>query len=125
MRELINQVEINKVGYPDTINVERKLDSDVNVTQNNRRKPGTLPGSIQERGAQNGPVKAKLIRDDKAINIERGLDFSNAVFDEEMGKRCIVKEEHIDSVERSPILECKHRQVLIKSFLLTISLTKN
>ena len=55
------------------------------------------------------PIKAKLIRDGKSINVNGGLDFSNAVFDEEMGKRCIEKKEEIDTIERSPILECKHR----------------
>ena len=56
-----------------------------------------------------GPTKTTLIRDGKAINIEGGLDFSNAVFDEEMGKRCIVKQEEIETVERNPVLECNHR----------------
>ena len=56
-----------------------------------------------------GPSKAKLIRDGKTINVEGGLDFSNAVFDEEMGKRCIVKQEEFETIQRSPILECKHR----------------
>ena len=58
---------------------------------------------------QYGPTKAKLIRDGKAINIQGGLDFSNAIFDEKIGKRCIVKQEEIETIERSPILECKHR----------------
>ena len=58
---------------------------------------------------QTGPQKAKLIRDGKAIDIQGGLDFANAVFDEEMGKRCIEKQEMIETIEKTPILECKHR----------------
>ena len=56
-----------------------------------------------------GPKKATLFRDGKAINIQGGLDFQDAVFDEETGKRCIVKQEKIETIERSPILECTHR----------------
>ena len=55
------------------------------------------------------PVKATLIRDGKALSVQGGLDFSDAVFDAELGKRCIVKEEKLETVERTPILECKHR----------------
>ena len=55
------------------------------------------------------PVKATLIRDGKALSVQGGLDFSDAVFDAKLGKRCIVKEEKLETVERTPILECKHR----------------
>ena len=38
-----------------------------------------------------------------------GLDFSEAVFDASLGKRCIVKEEETDSFQKTPILECTHK----------------
>ena len=57
--------------------------------------------------------------------MEGGLDFSEAVFDESLGKRCsvfviviiviiimircIVKEEETDAFEKKPILECTHK----------------
>jgi hypothetical protein len=53
--------------------------------------------------------RQKLFRDGKAIDIQGGIDFRDAVFDEEMGKRCILKQEVIETIEKSPILECKHR----------------
>ena len=162
VRELINQVQINKGEYSGTFNVDKKLGMDARVNhddtldvsylfggidpipdklngpdfdheiiedlfnsektiitenelqpilQNDERNLISLTASHQERIPQIGPIKAKLIRDDKAINIEGGLDFSNAIFDEEMGKMCIVKKDTINTIERSPILECKHRQV--------------
>ena len=55
------------------------------------------------------PQKAALLRDGKKIEVSGGLDFSNAVFDESLGKRCIVKEEERDSFEKIPILECTHK----------------
>ena len=39
------------------------------------------------------------------------IDFSNAVFDEETGKRCVIKEEEVQSLEKEPILECTHKSV--------------
>jgi len=38
-----------------------------------------------------------------------GIDFSNAVFDEETGKRCVIKEEEVESIEKAPVLECVHK----------------
>merc|ERR1712061_430568 len=43
--------------------------------------------------------------------IAGGIDFSNAVLDEDTGKRCVIKEEEVDSVEKEPILECIHKNV--------------
>jgi hypothetical protein len=50
-----------------------------------------------------------LFRGGKKIEVAGGLDFSEAVFDESTGKRCIVKEEERDSFEKVPILECTHK----------------
>jgi hypothetical protein len=43
--------------------------------------------------------------------VKAGIDFSTAVFDEAVGKRCITKEEEVDSVERLKVLECTHKSV--------------
>ena len=73
-----------------------------------------------------GRQKAALFRGGKKIEVEGGLDFSEAVFDESLGKRCsvfviiviitiiimircIVKEEETDAFEKKPILECTHK----------------
>jgi hypothetical protein len=37
------------------------------------------------------------------------IDFRNAEFDPETGKRCVFKEESVESVEKEPILECTHK----------------
>merc|ERR1712061_712630 len=44
-------------------------------------------------------------------NIQGGVDFRNAEFDEETGKRCVIKTEEVDTVEKDPILECIHKNV--------------
>ena len=56
-----------------------------------------------------GPRKARVLKDGKMVDVKGGLDFGKAVFDEEMGKRCILREEEIETVEKTPILECTHR----------------
>ncbi len=40
-----------------------------------------------------------------------GIDFSNAIFDQETGKRCVIKEDEVESIEKEPILECNHKNV--------------
>eukprot|EP00094_Tigriopus_californicus_P013730 TCALIF_13286-PA protein Name:"Protein of unknown function" AED:0.02 eAED:0.02 QI:0/0/0.5/0.5/1/1/2/121/306 len=39
------------------------------------------------------------------------IDFSQAQFDEESGKRCVIKDEEVQSIEKEPILECNHKDV--------------
>ena len=56
-----------------------------------------------------GHRKARVLRDGKMVDVKGGLDFGKAVFDQEMGKRCIFREEEIETVEKTPILECTHR----------------
>ena len=55
------------------------------------------------------PMKAKLHRNGRVLDVPGGLDFSNAVFDEKLGKLCMEKQEEIESVEKSPVLECNHK----------------
>ena len=43
--------------------------------------------------------------------VKAGIDFSTAVFDEEVGKMCVTKEEEVEAVERQKVLECTHKMV--------------
>ena len=66
----------------------------------------------EEGGRQlqrSGPRKARLLKEGRVFDVPGGLDFSNAVFDEKLGKLCMEKEEEIESVEKRPILECTHK----------------
>ena len=59
--------------------------------------------------AISGPQKASLLREGRKIDVMGGIDFSQAVFDEESGKRCILKEVEVYSLNKDPILECTHK----------------
>ena len=67
--------------------------SETNITKDNER----------------GPLKAILYRGGKAIQFKGGLDFTNTLYDKDTGRRCIEKEEEIESVERAPILQCNYK----------------
>ena len=56
-----------------------------------------------------GPQKTTLIREGRQIEVRGGIDFSKAEFDEEAGKRCIVKEVEVDTLKKEPILQCTHK----------------
>ena len=43
--------------------------------------------------------------------MKAGVDFSLAVFDPEVGKMCVTKEEEVASTERQRVLECNHKSV--------------
>ena len=43
--------------------------------------------------------------------MKAGVDFSLAVFDPEVGKMCVTKEEEVASTERQRVLECTHKSV--------------
>ena len=43
--------------------------------------------------------------------VKAGVDFSLAVFDPEVGKMCVTKEEEVTSTERQRVLECTHKSV--------------
>jgi len=73
------------------------------------RKPAKYRKDSKNKTSK--PKKAKLLRNGKKIDVEGGLDFGQAVFDERMGKRCILKKEAIDTVEKTPTLVCTHRAV--------------
>ena len=56
-----------------------------------------------------GPQKTSLLREGRRIEVMGGIDFSQAEFDEESGKRCILKEVEVDTLNKEPILECTHK----------------
>ena len=59
--------------------------------------------------AREGIRKARVLRDGKMEEVTGGLDFGKAVFDEEIGKRCILKEEEVERMEKTPIMEFTHK----------------
>ncbi len=50
-------------------------------------------------------------RDGRQFAAGGGIDFSNARIDPETGKRCVMKEEEVESIEKAPILDCTHKNV--------------
>ena len=53
--------------------------------------------------------KAVLNRDGRQLEVKGGIDFTNAEFEEETGKRCIITTEEVDTIEKEPIMECTHK----------------
>ena len=80
-------------------------DKDINAKQINSKQAQ----NAQFAQLRSGPRKAKLSRGGRVFDVPGGLDFSNAVFNENLGKLCMEKEEEIESIEKSPILECSHK----------------
>ena len=50
-----------------------------------------------------------LVREGRKVEVQGGIDFSNAEFDEQSGKKCIVKNVEVDSLNKEPILQCTHQ----------------
>ena len=50
-----------------------------------------------------------LVREGRRIEVLGGIDFSQAEFDPESGKRCVDKEIEVDTLTKKPVLECTHR----------------
>ena len=55
------------------------------------------------------PRPARLMREGRLEEVQGGLDFSSASWDPVLGRRCIVREEQRESLERRPRLECDLR----------------
>ena len=55
------------------------------------------------------PLVAKLRRDGRVFQVPGGLDFDEAVMDEELGKKCLMREDLVEVVERVPKLQCDIR----------------
>jgi len=67
---------------------------------------------VNKRGSQRRPGKQESKRRGRQVDpVKAGIDFTNAEFDEALGKRCITKEEEISSLEREKVLECTHKNV--------------
>ena len=43
------------------------------------------------------------------VEVEGGVDFSQAKRDPESGKLCVLEEKEVDTLLKKPILECTHR----------------
>ena len=55
------------------------------------------------------PLPAKLKRNGRILQVPGGLDFDEAVMDRELGKKCLMREDVVDVVERTPKLHCDIR----------------
>ena len=55
------------------------------------------------------PLPAKLKRDGRTFQVPGGLDFGEAVMDRELGKKCLMREDVVEVVERTPKLQCDIR----------------
>ena len=64
---------------------------------------------VLREGRRNGPQVAHVLREGRKVEVEGGIDFTDAVFDEDAGKMCILKEEEIDTLTKKPVMECTHK----------------
>ena len=64
-------------------------------------------GGLKRHG--HGPQVAHVLREGRKVEVEGGIDFTDAVFDEDAGKMCILKEEEIDTLTKKPVMECTHK----------------
>ena len=86
-----------------------KEDKDVTEKQINNAINTQFERLTKDSLASVRPMKAKLHRDGRVFDVPGGLDFSNAVFNDKLGKLCMEKQEEIESIEKSPVLECNHK----------------
>ena len=52
---------------------------------------------------------AHVVREGRKVEVEGGIDFTNAEFDEESGKRCFMEEVEVDTITKQPVMECTHK----------------
>lgn len=57
------------------------------------------------------PKRVTLNRDGRQIEVQGGVDFSAAELDPDTGLMCVLKEIQVDTLEKTPILECTHQNV--------------
>ena len=50
-----------------------------------------------------GSQVAHVVREGRRLEVQGGLDFSSAEFDEESGKMCILKDVEVDTLKKEPI----------------------
>ena len=63
-------------------------------------------------------MPAKLKRDGRTFQVPGGLDFDEAVMDRELGKKCLMREDVVEVVEREPTIQCDIRSYFYFPFLL-------
>ena len=106
------KVKLTKADNDLSFKTTTKNDGDlINDKQDAKTKKSKekLERLQQRPQTSEGAMKAKLHRNGRVFEVAGGLDFSNAVFNEKLGKLCMEKEEEIESLEKSPILECNHK----------------
>ena len=110
------KVKVTKADNDLSLKTTTKNDEDIiNDKQDAKTENQKKLARLEQRTQPiEGAMKAKLHRNGRVFEVAGGLDFSNAVFDEKLGKLCMEKEEEIESVEKSPILECNHKYVALK-----------
>ena len=52
-----------------------------------------------------GPQVAHVLREGKKVEVQGGIDFSHAEYDEDAGKMCVLKEKELDTISKKPMLE--------------------
>ena len=57
------------------------------------------------------PTEVVRDREGRQSVVQGGIDFSNAEVDPESGLRCVFDEDEVESIEKTPILECTHQNV--------------
>ena len=56
-----------------------------------------------------GSQVAHVVREGRKLEVQGGIDFSDAKFDEKSGKMCILKNVEVDTLEKEPLLQCTHK----------------
>ena len=78
---------------------------------NNNQFQSTFQSTKFRRPNFQQPDRPRGGRQNNGGVVQGGIDFSNAQLDAETGKRCVIKEESVESLEKEPILECNHKNV--------------
>ena len=56
-----------------------------------------------------GSQVAHVVREGRKLEVQGGIDFSEAKFDENSGKMCILKNVEVDTLDKEPLLQCTHQ----------------
>merc|ERR1711990_704104 len=94
---------LSNVGHVSKKRAISRFSSHAN--QNSRSRPGN-------HHQKSTRPKRRPVRKQREVDpVKAGVDFSLAVFDPEVGKMCVTKEEEVASTERQRVLECNHKSV--------------
>jgi len=58
-----------------------------------------------------GSQVAHVVREGRKLEVQGGIDFSDAKFDENSGKMCILKNVEVDTLKKEPLLQCTHQNI--------------